>query len=131
MVPPLNTEQDLVAEDAGPDPVVLRALATSMSADEDLTIFRRFGEANLLNLLVLQEETQKLFNEFKNLCPEKIERADRRGTSGGYIASYILPNDNPPVQSENDEEVGAKRRISWKKLKKKLKEYSELTVDTF
>ena len=53
--------------DAGLDPRVLSGAAALMAGRGEWAIFRRFDEFNLLNLLILQDEIQKLTSQLKKL----------------------------------------------------------------
>lgn len=112
----------------GLDPKVLRSLALVMTSDENLAIFRRFEEINLLNLLLLQDEIQKLSQELKTKCLDK--RGNSEATPGGYLATYSLGINLETQAGEND---GAekKRRELLQSLQRKLKEYSALRLRTF
>ncbi|KAF4456276.1 putative beta-glucosidase [Fusarium austroafricanum] len=112
------------AREPGPDPKTLSMAAGLMAAEEDWTVFRRFDEFNLINLLMLQDEIQKLGKEFKDSC---WERSDN--TSAADSLWYTPPN---PLASGNafamDGEGGnsraERRRQLWGRLKNKLKEYN-------
>ncbi|KAF4331974.1 hypothetical protein FBEOM_14241 [Fusarium beomiforme] len=63
------------AREPGPDPKTLSMAAGLMAAEEDWAVFRRFDEFNLINLLMLQDEIQKLGKEFKDSCWERSDNA--------------------------------------------------------
>lgn len=103
---------------------LLQPLATLMSTDEDLSIFRRFDEFSLLHLLVLQDEVETLIKELKNTLPRISE--DQTLVSDGYLASYILGKQAAPKSEGPDEQLEANRKTKWDQLKRKLREYSML-----
>lgn len=101
---------------------LLQPLATLMGKDEDLTIFRRFDEVNVLRLLLLQEEVETLTKEFK----ETLLKTSKRQTpaTSGYLASYRLGEQAASPSEEPDTELESDRKRTWEQLKTKLKEYS-------
>lgn len=64
------------------------SLAAMMAGDEDVTIFSRFDELNIFNLLVLQEEIHVLSKSFQTMCQPRHN--DSEETPQGCLASYIL-----------------------------------------
>lgn len=75
--------------------------AADMASDPDWSIFRRFDELNLLSLLILQEEIQKLTNDLN--------------TSSNWASSDL---------AEGEEEYKTDGKSVWKDLRKKLVDYS-------
>lgn len=115
---PLPTESGL-------DPRVLSGPAALMAGEESWTIFRRFDEFNLLNLLILQDEIQNLTSEFKKLCSQATDNAEGDHRAW-YMLSHPLAGQNPPIALDQaHENLEAKRREVWKDLKSKLREYSK------
>jgi hypothetical protein len=107
------------------DPQLLAMPAALMAAEEDLTIFRRFDEINILNLLILQHETKELVKAFKQLCPETTDQ--HPADLVWYLPLNPLAGRNPSSTRDGiDPELEQKRREVWQELKGKLKEYSEL-----
>ncbi|KAF4462493.1 hypothetical protein FALBO_10697 [Fusarium albosuccineum] len=88
--------------DPGPDPKSMSVAAALMAVEEGWTVFRRFDEFNLLNLLILQDEIQKLSKTPSNL-----------------FASHNVVT----AQAEVEERMEGERRQLWGRLKEKLKEY--------
>jgi hypothetical protein len=111
--------------DDGLDPKVLSAPAALMTAEEDWAIFRRFDEFNLLNLLILQNEVQKLTSQLKQLYPQATEDGNKTPNVWYMLAHPLAINSAPTPQTQAQEDLEAKRNEVWKNLKKKLKEYSE------
>lgn len=101
---------------------LLQPLATLMGTDEDLTIFRRFDEVNILRLLLLQDEVEALTKEFK----ETLLKMSKRPTlaTSGYLAAYRLGEQAVSRSEEMDSELESDRNRTWERLKTKLKEYS-------
>ncbi|TPX11074.1 uncharacterized protein E0L32_007935 [Thyridium curvatum] len=58
------------------DPEPMMSAAVSMAANEDVTIVRRFDELNILSLLLLQDDINKLSNELKQLCPIRSQNTE-------------------------------------------------------
>ncbi|KAK3295251.1 uncharacterized protein B0H64DRAFT_143298 [Chaetomium fimeti] len=110
--------------DRGRDPRVLSAPAALMAGEEDWAIFRRFDEFNLLNLLILQDEVQKLTTQLKQLYPQTTDHADGDAKAWYMLAHPLARNNAPTTQTQAQESVEAKRREVWKDLKEKLKEYN-------
>lgn len=116
---------DPAAQDPEPDPKTLSLAAALMAVEEDWTVFRRFDEFNLLNLLMLQDEIQKLTKEFKESCPERSDNG-AAADSAWYTPSYPLASRNRiAAQVEAEEGTEERRRQLWTQLREKLKEYSE------
>jgi hypothetical protein len=110
------------------DPWVLSAMATTMADEEEWAIFRRFDEFNLLNLLILQDNVQRLSKEFSTLCPEITAELDPN--PAWYAMSSPLEGRNAHAsQKEEDhkreEKKEEKRRKVWGQLREKLMEYSK------
>lgn len=95
-----------------------------MSIDEDLTIFRRFDEVNMLSLLLLQDEVETLTKELKETIPRTSDQETPEG--GGYLASYILGEQAASSTEEPDEQLEPHWKKKWEQLRKKLTEYSML-----
>lgn len=99
-----------------------------MAAEEDWTVFRRFDEFNLVNLLMLQDEIQKLGKDFKDSCREHGDDA-----AAANSAWYAPPNALTSSNASATEVEAQKRRVErrqrlWTRLKEKLKEYSEFEI---
>ncbi|KAH6635825.1 hypothetical protein F5144DRAFT_158796 [Chaetomium tenue] len=115
--------------DGGPDPRVLSAPATLMAEEEDWAIFRRFNEFNLLNLLVLQDEVQKLTDQFKQLYPQTTAPGDG-SPNAWYMPAHPLASNNAPLpQNQPQDILETKRRKVWKDLKEKLGEYNSALLE--
>lgn len=108
------------------DSDLLLSLAAIMASDEDVTIFRRFEELNVFNLLVLQDEVHRLEVSFKRICQPRHENSEV--IPQGYLASYILGQRQSASQDKIgwDEVMTAERTTLQKSLRDKLNEYSEL-----
>ena len=111
--------------DSGLDPRVLSAPAALMAEEGDWAIFRRFDEFNLLNLLILQDEVQKLTSQLKQLYPQTAEEGNKAPNAWYMLAHPLARNNAPTLQTQAQEDLEAKRKEVWKNLKEKLKEYSE------
>lgn len=112
--------------DCGLDPRVLSAPAALMAEEEGWAIFRRFDEFNLLNLLILQDEVQKLTDQLKQLYPQTTDHGDRNPNAWYMLAHPLARNNAPSPQTQAQDILETKRREVWKDLKEKLGEYSEL-----
>ncbi|KAJ2897695.1 hypothetical protein MKZ38_004472 [Zalerion maritima] len=114
--------------DDGPDPSVLMIPAALMSGEEDWTIFRRFDDINILNLLILQEEVQQISKGFKALCSQRKKKPD--SNPAWYMPAYPLSDRTPSAnQEQTEEEIDAERRVAWGKLKQKTKEYNTALLE--
>jgi hypothetical protein len=109
------------------DPRVLSGAASLMAGRGEWTIFRRFDEFNLLNLLILQDEIQRLTSQLKKLCAQTTDTVGAGGNPNAwYMLSHPLTGRNPPATLDQAQErLDARRRELWKELKGKLREYSE------
>lgn len=100
-------------------------LAAIMAGDEDVTIFRRFDELNVLNLLVLQDELHSLNEQLMNWCQPRHDNSQE--IPQNYLASYILGQSH----SASQDTTGRNQTITpdttelQETLRGKLKEYSE------
>lgn len=110
------------------DPESFSLMAATMARDEQITIFRRFDKLNILNLLMLQDEIQKMSKSFELMCGREHDNTD--GIPRGYLASYILgrvPQHDHEATREDEtaaERRAAERTTKWEALQRKLKEYS-------
>jgi hypothetical protein len=102
-----------------------RELATEMGGSHsNITLFRKFGDLNMLNLLSLQAELMHLRLKLKNTC--EVEESD----------SFKLDNNDLPGifafsilhwgLTESGEEVITDQGNVLLKIRAKLKEYSKL-----
>ncbi|KAG7290325.1 hypothetical protein NEMBOFW57_000325 [Staphylotrichum longicolle] len=81
-----------------------------MAGEENWTIFRRFDEFNLLNLLILQGEIQNLTSVFKKLCSQATDNAEG-DPRAWYMLLQPLAGRNPPVALDQaHEKLEARRR---------------------
>ncbi|KAL2067908.1 hypothetical protein VTL71DRAFT_16006 [Oculimacula yallundae] len=96
---------------------------------EELAIFRRFGDLNMLNLLSLQAELGHLQAEFMEICTKvKENRPEQRVR--GYPATHSLPRQ--VVKEEGEEMVVARdeRYIELQgQIRVKLKEYNSALLE--
>jgi len=110
------------------DPAALSSVAALMSTEEDWTIFRRFDEFHILNLLTLQDEIQSLGEEVQKLHPQMVQDVIP-DPDAWYTSAHPLANrKQSTMQNEADKRLEARRKYAWGKLKAKLKEYSKLKV---
>jgi hypothetical protein len=103
-------------------------LASAMSRDEDLVIVRRFGDLNMLHLLTLQTELDKLRLNFGKACQNDEELHKVRVF--GYLAEDPAQKES---YSESDIKRGQKealKRDLSQKIRDTLKEYSECSGNT-
>ncbi len=110
----------------GLDTKALSSFANTLAADENLAIFRRFDEYNLLNFLLLQDEVHKAAAEFRSLCPlEDVESAAEM-TGPEYISSYIMGRRPVTLENASQQTVQqeTERRAAWARLKEKMAPYS-------
>jgi hypothetical protein len=114
--PPRTAEHEL-------DPWVLSAMAATMADEEEGAIFRRFDDFNLLNLLILQDNVQRLSKEFSTLCPEMT--ADPDPNPAWYAMSLPLEGRNAHASQKEEDQREEKRRKVWAQLREKLREYSK------
>ena len=107
------------------DPFDIVRLALRMIKDDTLSIFRRFDEVNMINLLYLQNEIQALIDEFQKSCPEDMTIP--QDTMAGYtLASYTLRG----AETHSNLKAAEKKRRQdlMLRLRSKIKEYSKLSV---
>lgn len=104
------------------DPEPLSGVATLMCKEEDWTIFRRFDVLNLLNLLILQDELQDLTAHLREL----------NSTTPGFDAAaeanmwYVMATrKDTTAQEQKNKRLESERRATWRRIKEKLREYSE------
>jgi hypothetical protein len=120
-----SASQNRAHSAAKPDPWSLAPAASLLAADEELTVFRKFDEFNILSLLILQDEIQKLEDELKTLC---TANSDEQSTeeAAWYTPMYPLASSNRlAAQTEAEERRRARRQEIWSILRPKLKEYSK------
>ncbi len=99
-------------------------LAGIMDKDEGTAIFRRFGDLNMLNLLSLQAELEKLRNDFKALCVQ-VPLENKNGIQG-YVARYSLPARQQQQEAEDIRKRKNSERLEMQiRIRETLKDYSE------
>ncbi|KAK0615108.1 hypothetical protein B0T17DRAFT_377576 [Bombardia bombarda] len=127
--PPSTTPPTMSTTDEPEDVYRLLLAAKVMDQYHDLTVFRRYDQFNILNILILQKEMQKLGDDLVRLCPD--------GTSG-VLASRRLQlvidaleglDHELDRQNENERTQKAARLAAWKKLKEKQKEYNSALLE--
>jgi hypothetical protein len=106
-----------VPDDELRDPKPFRSLAHGMAEDDNLVIFRRFQDLNLINLLVIHDELQKLYQKFKENCSKEDE------ASATFQAAYYLGMTATPPAQETDEDRKIRQDL-FARVRSKLKEYS-------
>ncbi|KAF5007202.1 hypothetical protein FDECE_6464 [Fusarium decemcellulare] len=89
----LQGPPDPTGRDPGPDPKSMSVVASLMAKEEGWTVFRRFDEFNLLNLLMLQDEILKLSKEFEEWC-ESYSDKTTTADSAWYTPSNIFASHN-------------------------------------
>jgi hypothetical protein len=109
------------------DPRFLSAPAALMAEEGDRAIFRRFDEINLLNLLILQDEVQKLTNQLKQLSPhtQTADDGNKAPNAWHMLAHPLATNNTPTPQNPGARGSGSKTKRSVEEFEEKLKEYSE------
>lgn len=100
------------------DPEPMMSAAVSMAANEDVTIVRRFDELNILSLLLLQDDINKLSNELKQLCPIRSQNTE---APNDWYMSHVRGEPNREEQQGDIEGRDTQRKHTWLKIKGALK----------
>lgn len=86
-----------------------------MDENPDVTIFRRFGDLNLLNLLYLQSELSWLIEDYRDILEEDSD------------------SDNPETKQFSEQWIKLARSEScpqqwdkWLEIRSKLEQYSKM-----
>ncbi|TGJ79047.1 hypothetical protein E0Z10_g9711 [Xylaria hypoxylon] len=96
-------------------------LASAMNRDEDLVIIRRFGDLNMINILTIQTELDKLREDFRKACEDDTEL--HKMTVFGYLAEDPARKAfDSESDAEREQKETLKRDIS-QKIRNTLKEY--------
>ncbi|KAJ8109020.1 hypothetical protein ONZ43_g6253 [Nemania bipapillata] len=93
-----------------------------MSKDEDLVILRRFGDLNMLHLLTLQTELDKLRLDFQKAC-EDDENSDKFRVFG-YLADDSAQRGADSQRGLKREQKMALKRHLSQNIRNTLKEYN-------
>lgn len=108
------------------DPNTLASVASLLATNEDWMVFRRFDEYNLLNLLILQGELQKLTEQLKDLCSKAGAEPSAVETAWYAAPSSSAARGGVRAATEAERQQWLKEREDlWVKLRDKLREYSE------
>jgi hypothetical protein len=99
-------------------------IAGIMSRHDSVTIFRKFGELNMFNLLSLQAELMELQREFVKFC--KDDEKDSTDDSPAKLLQYsFFTLFDRNEKRKHDKEKFYLQRDTLLEIRKKLKEYSQ------
>jgi hypothetical protein len=108
------------------DPNTLAPVASLLATNEDWMVFRRFDECNLLNLLILQGELQKLTEQLQELCSKAGAEPSAVETAWYAAPPSSAARGGMRATTDAERQQWLKEREDlWVKLRDKLREYSE------
>jgi hypothetical protein len=108
--------------DDGLDPKVFETLALDMVKEEELAIFRRFEQINILDLLLLQMEVQQAAQDLATECLGKDSNDE---TLNDTFAPSLWFGMNQRTQEKKDDGEEKLRQELLQTLRKKLRRYSQ------